>query len=380
MATRDHLPPERSPCTDPAVTLVDHTLDTFEWLTSFGSLSHLLEQDYLFGSGSSSSYAKNRRVLHVGCGTSIIGEGIVGALDYNFVLNIDIDETMVSEMQSRTAFSLRCEYQQLDLNDKSACRSAKLGEVPFDLVVDKSTLDCLLCSDASGLLCEVYDCLCTGGIYFICSFHSKELLLPLLQCPGMQWDIECMSINRVVEMVSQNSSSQQLQHKIKTHDSSSEENEHSGKLRPASYQSAAWQDGMFMPNSTYGKTVNIFICRKIQNLSKAKIPIDPAFRCDRARAAVRDHMHKVNDKWFQEVNPMLTHTREVDLRRLFIEHSCGDGCGLPLDKAYTVMFTAAEREHLTFDLFLEDWNAFTESNGDCIITIDVALKFIEEMQ
>mmetsp|Transcript_6406 Transcript_6406/g.18309 ORF Transcript_6406/g.18309 Transcript_6406/m.18309 type:complete len:169 (+) Transcript_6406:182-688(+) len=33
---------------------------------------------------------------------------------------------------------------------------------------------------------------------------------------------------------------------------------------------------------------------------------------------------------------------------------------LPLDAAYRAMFTDAEREHLTFDLFLEDWEAFCE--------------------
>mmetsp|Transcript_17593 Transcript_17593/g.27403 ORF Transcript_17593/g.27403 Transcript_17593/m.27403 type:complete len:390 (+) Transcript_17593:160-1329(+) len=384
----DLLPPERSAEHPVVGALVDHTLDTFEWLTNFDSLSHLLDQEYLFRSGSSSSSprTKKRRVLHVGCGTSIVGEGLVGALDYDFVLNIDKDDSMVAEMQSRTSFPCRCKYQQLDLNDESACRDAKLGEVPFDLVVDKSTLDCLLCSDASGLLCEVYHSLCEGGVYFVCSFHSKELILPLLQYPGMQWDIICTSINRVVERVSNNqSTSNQFQHNeisnIQDGCNKSKESVNNSELRPATNQSA-WNDGTFMPNSTYGKTVNIFICRKNQDLCKAEAPEDLSFQCD--RAAVRDHLHKVNDKWFQKVNPMLTHTREVTLRRLFTENG-GDDCGLPLARAYAVIFTAAEREHLTFDLFLEDWSVFSENQDGSVcstdfMSIDVALKFLKEMQ
>ena len=73
----------------------------------------------------------------------------------------------------------------------------------FDLVLDKSTLDCTLCSDiaTASLLLEVYRTLKEdGGVYIVVSFHELDLLLPLLRdLPGALWDVECTTMERQVE-------------------------------------------------------------------------------------------------------------------------------------------------------------------------------------
>jgi hypothetical protein len=75
----------------------------------------------------------------------------------------------------------------------------------FDLVLDKSTLDCTLCSDSAtaSLLLEVYRTLKTnGGVYIVISFHEMELLLPLLQdLPGARWTVEHTTMDRQIEKI-----------------------------------------------------------------------------------------------------------------------------------------------------------------------------------
>jgi hypothetical protein len=55
---------------------------------------------------------------------------------------------------------------------------------------------------------------------------------------------------------------------------------------------------------------------------------------------------------------------------------------LDLDTSYSVLFTDAEKEHLTFELFLEDWSAFVEAKGvpSDFLSFATALAFLEEMQ
>ena len=63
------------------------------------------------------------------------------------------------------------------------------------------------------------------------------------------------------------------------------------------------------------------------------------------RDEVRKHIHDTNDCWFQAYNPMLTGTRHDELEKKF---QCGP---LDLKTSYHVLFTDAEREHLTFEYF-----------------------------
>ena len=102
------------------------------------------------------------------------------------------------------------------------------------------------------------------------------------------------------------------------------------------------------------------------------------------RQAVRDHIHKSNDEWFQARNPMMTHGRRKELQLRFAEASSGSESSLlDLRAAFAIMFTEAEREHLLFEHFLEDWLAFTTAHPDLPpghIGVKTAVAFINEMQ
>ena len=50
---------------------------------------------------------------------------------------------------------------------------------------------------------------------------------------------------------------------------------------------------------------------------------------------------------------------------------------------YKILFTEAEREHLTYEYFLEDWNAFVEKRPNLArdsMSFETSVAFLEEMQ
>ena len=217
--------------------------------------------------------------LHVGCGTSAAGESLLrlreraggrrgGALlRYGNVVNVDNDARALDGMRRRWEGRRRTEDRTgassggeeddddagmgemewvcLDFGSDESCRSAMDGvyrrlarrvtvtgatrdELPggcFDLVLDKSTLDCLLCAETTVVarfLCEVYRALgvptcppplnsdrdvggasseCTrGGVYVLVSFHPAEFVEKLLKrLPGANWHVEHEIVRREVE-------------------------------------------------------------------------------------------------------------------------------------------------------------------------------------
>ena len=84
----------------------------------------------------------------------------------------------------------------------------------FDVVLDKSTLDAILCGEesflaAARMLNEIQRVLKTGGIYMIISYGSPSNRLSHLKRPHLSFDIECfvMSSHRPIYPPSSPSSS-----------------------------------------------------------------------------------------------------------------------------------------------------------------------------
>ena len=354
----------------------------FEWLTNFSSLSHLLSQTHLFPKDR--KIESRGRALHVGCGTSTLGECLVEERGYTEVVNADVDEEALSAMEKR--WSERCTSREnLGIHENMKWQKFDFGKVIgtssdltfqrgyFDVVVDKSTLDCALCSGdgAAGLIVESYNALRPdGGVYVCISFNHIDFIGPLLrECPGTDWDVEHVVVKRKVDVP------EHLAGKIKTN-SGPDSDVHFEQ--PGDKQNSAWTDGSFNPDDEYRRQCNVFICRR--KGGEDSIHFD----------AVRDHLHQVNDAWFKTSNPMATHTREADLRTAFdsrlaaVHANVDDRDGsLPLKDCFDILFTEAEREHLTFEFFLEDWDAFCANHGGISkdsMTVDTALLFLKEMQ
>eukprot|EP00977_Amphora_coffeiformis_P029596 scaffold41762_cov191-Amphora_coffeaeformis.AAC.1 len=338
----------------------DDLVHPFEWLTSAESLKPKLQQAL--------ANKEDVRVLHVGCGSSVLGEFLVE----NFsnvaqVVNVDNDKQIVQAMQNR--WTKYCCQRRYDEKKKERMKFIPLDlcqeSIPemdgsFDLVLDKSTLDCLLCSEkgASCLISETHRLLDPkDGVYLLISFHHIEMLLPLLQdCPGTDWKgITHSVVYRHVETLGGKDTPQTVT------------NLEHVPLPEMDHHSSPWTSGGFQPDEVYHRTLNVLICRKQGNQSII-VPLDSL--------AVYGHVNLCSDLWYQQQNPMLTPERTHQIRQAF-------NIPLPLSECYSVLFTEEEREHLTYEAFLEDWSTFLDNHTELAkdeVSSETALCFLSEMQ
>jgi len=99
---------------------------------------------------------------------------------YPFLYNIDISENVINNMKERNINrpNMICIYS-IKLVEVGDVRDIKYENNFFDLAVDKSTIDALLCGDNSFLNVaimtkEVQRILKTGGIYMVISYGAPE--------------------------------------------------------------------------------------------------------------------------------------------------------------------------------------------------------------
>jgi ubiquinone/menaquinone biosynthesis C-methylase UbiE len=86
-------------------------------------------------------------------------------------------------------------YQVMDVTAMS------YPDESFDMVLDKSTIDALLCSDSPMLLVakmiwEVYRVLKKGGTYFVVSYGAPKSRMEHLEREHVGFDIEVREIER----------------------------------------------------------------------------------------------------------------------------------------------------------------------------------------
>jgi len=328
----------------------------FEWLTSPASIvSLLIDEVGLSQTPRMMTHRPTLRVLHVGSGTSILGELLAVLQDDRWnhnvvVVNADKDQQNLLRMKHQ--WNRFCERQQdSSLKQKvSFCHvDFAKQQVPypdgsFDLVLDKSTLDCILCSHneaTAALLLQVYRSLKPqGGRYILISFHNIGLLMPLLRdLPGAQWQVDCKQITRHVETA--------VSYTLPSN------------LTPCT------------PTTTPSKPLNVLIAKRHSHHER-----DSALSLD----AAIEHVRNVSNTWFQQQHPILTPTRVDELQTSF-------ATPLPLPTAFQALFTPQEKEHLTYEHFLQDWEAFSSSDAykydpamPQVVTLDLAIQFLKEMQ
>ena len=145
--------------------------DTDEWLQTYAGVKGVLEP---LGRGD---------VLVLGCGNSLLGEEM--ALDgYRSVRNIDLSQTVIAKMQARPTLP-NLSYEVMDV------RSLTYPPSSFDLVVDKSTMDCLYCgvkAEVSIMVREAERVLRPGGYYVVISFGEPEERMDRLK--EVQWEVK----------------------------------------------------------------------------------------------------------------------------------------------------------------------------------------------
>ncbi|XP_052205537.1 uncharacterized protein LOC127810229 isoform X2 [Diospyros lotus] len=150
----------------------------FDWYQKYPSLAPLLR---LYTS-------LLHRVLVVGCGNSAFSEGMVDD-GYGDVVNIDISSVVIEAMQKKYSNRPQLKYSQMDVCDMSAFQTGS-----FDTVIDKGTLDSLLCGNnsrinAAKMLEEVGRVLKDKGVYILITYGAPIYRLHLLR-ESWPWTIK----------------------------------------------------------------------------------------------------------------------------------------------------------------------------------------------
>ena len=415
----------------------------FEWLTNFTSLQHLLLPSKIVFNPSlvlpsneeqslqtDSSIEVKLNALHVGCGTSTVGESLslfrenvsnasdVYNMQYGHVVNVDVDNAALQSMQNRwekhvpTSVEVgEMDWRFIDFSREDTRREAldtfyqKSGGY-FDLVLDKSTFDCLLCAESeavTGLLCEVYRALRVpstniaansslngwGGVYVLVTFHPVDFVKDMLiNLPGADWSVHHEIIRREVEDVGTVAASElnmKIEEIITRHDNETNCTTSTGvrsRQEPAEEggnqeSKSAWSSGTFQPDDNYRRTISVFSCRRLPNSTATA-------SCILNRDAVRQHVERCCDEWYKSTNPMVTVEREEEITLAFANATADKHDTLDLKQCYDILFTDAEKEHLEYDYFMEDWEAYCDKHDDITLrdrmSLKVALNFLREMQ
>jgi hypothetical protein len=344
-------------------------LQPFDWITSASSLESILLPIL--------SSTESNRILHVGCGSSILGELLVKDPKYNIctIVNVDCDVATLNRMQQRWKNTVEESlHSDVTLEENSMQFIPADFTLPntlqhytdepsnlskFDMVLDKSTLDCMLCTDtgAVGLLLETYRCLKeNGGVYIVVSFHPSDFIKPLLEnLPGACWDVDCTTTPRQIEQLNSNITTT---HIAATHSDDKSRNDCETTSFDSTRNVFTWSSGTFQPDEHYIKNVTVAVCRRRMRPRDSTAVVDDKLDWDQ----VYKHVHQTNNQWYQHTNPLLTKERVQAIERGFVSQSITtedrNNVELGLLDCYPILFTSDERENLSYEDFLDDWRSF----------------------
>lgn len=157
----------------------------FDWYQRYSSLRPLIRK-----------YAPlSSPVLVVGCGNAVMSEDMVKD-GYEDIMNIDISSVAISMMRKKYEDLPQLKYLQMDVRDMST-----FPDDSFDTVIDKGTLDSLMCGtdaplSASQMLGEVSRVLKPGGIYMLITYGDPRVRIPHLNRVAYNWKIRLYIIPR----------------------------------------------------------------------------------------------------------------------------------------------------------------------------------------
>jgi ubiquinone/menaquinone biosynthesis C-methylase UbiE len=158
---------------------------TFDWIEDYqgirGIIIDVLEKE---------KFSNQIKVLNVGCGNSELGEKLFLEEDYNiYINNIDISRNVIQNMKERCKeMESRMNWEIMDVRD------IKYSQGYFDIVIDKCTLDTILCGkdghlNVAIMTKEIQRVLKTSGIYILISHSGPDTRISHLNKNHLAFDI-----------------------------------------------------------------------------------------------------------------------------------------------------------------------------------------------
>jgi ubiquinone/menaquinone biosynthesis C-methylase UbiE len=167
---------------------------SFDWLEDFDSLRNILEE--VFSDKDVSTI--NSNILMLGCGNSHLSERIYKEMNTHKIFNIDISNNVIKSMRDRSKEMNGMTWDVMD------CRDLKFNQGFFDVVIDKCTMDTILCGDnphlnVAMMTKEVQRVLKVSGIYMIVSHSEPESRMQHLLREHLSFDVKVNVMKRELE-------------------------------------------------------------------------------------------------------------------------------------------------------------------------------------
>ena len=140
----------------------------FDWLGSFQTLKKWIHP---------ACAGKDSRVVHLGCGTSLLAEEMHDSGDFGEIWNIDVSEVCLQIMHLRNQ-QLRPSLRWVKADLREACEKSGIEANFFDCAIDKSTLDSICDGnrdeEAAKYVAEVARILKPHGVFLMFSFSPPQ--------------------------------------------------------------------------------------------------------------------------------------------------------------------------------------------------------------
>ena len=167
----------------------DSEYTTFDWLENYPTLKEIIL--------SLNIPKETGKILNLGCGNSEFSENMYDD-GYHNIKNIDISQNVIKLMAERSKDRPEMTYEVMDVRD------IKYESNFFDLAIDKSTIDALLCGDdafinVAKMIKEVQRVLKVGGYYMIISYGTPDDRLMHLKRKFEKFKIEILKIEKDFE-------------------------------------------------------------------------------------------------------------------------------------------------------------------------------------
>jgi EEF1A lysine methyltransferase 4 len=160
---------------------------TFDWLEDYQTLKPIIKE----------LINLDGKILILGCGNAELGEEMYQD-GYINIENIDISAVVIQQMKDRNIEKPGMNWSVMDVRD------LKFPSNYFDLAIDKSTIDALLCGDkayinVAKMTKEVQRVLKVGGAYMVISYGIPETRLDHFQWKHLHWDLSHQVLNEGTE-------------------------------------------------------------------------------------------------------------------------------------------------------------------------------------
>ena len=159
---------------------------TFDWLENYPTLKEIIL--------SLNIPKETGQILNLGCGNSEFSENMYDDGFHN-IKNIDISQSVIKLMSERSKNRPEMTYEVMDVRD------IKYENNYFDLAIDKSTIDALLCGDdafinVAKMIKEVQRVLKVGGYYMIISYGAPDYRIMHLNRKFEKFKVEILKIEK----------------------------------------------------------------------------------------------------------------------------------------------------------------------------------------